>query len=475
MKHSSDYMSFLEISDDLQLRLEDVIGKFIAILGIRGSGKTNTAAVLLEELLKFNFPLTIVDIDGEYWGLKEKYEILVVGKSENVDVEIDVEHAEQIAEVSLSKNVSVILDVSGFLYEDTYRLLLNYFKRIWDLAGKYRKPYEIVLEEAHEFIPQGIRTDLKEVLVKIALRGRKRGLGAIVVSQRSAKVEKDALTQAEILFLHKVIHPSDLKVYKEILPLPPKDVGNLVSSLEIGECIFYYGEICKPVHIRLRKTFHAGYTPTLGEVKSPTLKTISEEIIKSIKELTASKRKKMDKIERLEQEIDNLKAELREKERTIQRLNEELEILRKIKVEIEPSAIFDLINGNIKEVNKEQKSEFENLPKEVKEHAKRLVNRLNKLSNPEKEILRFLMAREPEEYTYNQIAEWVGYSLSTIYSNTPKKLIKLGLIKRKRKGGRYYFRSNFNNFIEKEFQIYFPEINFENLKIIKDYIKSQII
>lgn len=166
----------------------------------------------------------------------------------------------------------------------------------------------------------------------------------------------------------------------------------------------------------------------MGEVKSPTLKTISEEIIKSIKELTASKKKKMDKIERLEREIDNLKAELREKERTIQRLNEELEILRKIKVEIEPSAIFDLINGNIKEINKEQKGEFENLPKEVKVHAKRLVNRLNKLSNPEKEILRFLMAREPEEYTYNQIAEWIGYSLSTVYSNTPKKLIRLGLL-----------------------------------------------
>ena len=473
-------MKFLRISEDLQLRLDDVVGKFIAILGIRGSGKTNTAAVLLEELLRFNFPLTIVDIDGEYWGLKEKYEILVVGKSENVDVEIDVEHAEQIAEVSISKNVPVILDVSGFLYEDTYKLLLNYFKRIWDLAGKYRKPYEIVLEEAHEFIPQGIRTDLKEVLVKIALRGRKRGLGAIVVSQRSAKVEKDALTQAEILFLHKVVHPSDLKVYKEILPLPPKDVVSLVSSLDIGECIFYYGETCKSIRVRLRETFHAGYTPTLGEVKSPTLKTISEEIIKSIKELTASKKKKMDKIERLIREINDLKAELREKEKIIQRLNEELEILRKIKVEIEPSAILGLIESNIEGIgtiktNKEPKSEFEYLPKEVREHVKRLLHRLNKLPKPEKEMLKFLIIREPEEYTYDQIAEWIGYSLSTLYSNTPKKLIKLGIITRSRRGGRYYFKSNFNKFIEKEFEIYQPKICDDDLKSIKNYIKSQLI
>ncbi len=222
--------------------MDDVIGRLIAILGIRGSGKTNTSAVILEELLKYNMPLTIVDIDGEYWGLKEKYEILAVGKSENVDVKIEVEHAEYVAEVSISKNVPVILDVSGYLNEKIYKLLFKYFKRIWYLAGKFRKPYMIILEEAHEFIPQCIKTDLKEVITRIALRGRKRGLGAVIISQRSAKVEKDVLSQAEILFLHKVVHPADLKVYKEILPLPSKDVVDMVTALNVGECIFYYGE-----------------------------------------------------------------------------------------------------------------------------------------------------------------------------------------------------------------------------------------
>lgn len=485
-----DDMKLLRISDDLQLSLDDVVGKFIAILGIRGSGKTNTAAVLLEELLRYNFPLTIVDIDGEYWGLKEKYEILVVGKSENVDVKIDVEHAEQIAEISISKSIPIILDVSGFLYDDTCKLLFDYFKRIWDLAGKFRRPYEIILEEAHEFIPQGSKTDLKEVLVKIALRGRKKGLGAIVISQRSAKVEKDALTQAEMLFLHKVIHPSDLKVYKEILPLPPKDVINLVSSLETGECVLYYGEICKPIHVRLRKTFHAGYTPTLKDVSSPKLKTISEEIIKLIKELTTSKTKKVDKIEKLMKEIKNLKAELAEKEKIIQKLNEELEVLRKIKIEVQPCRDFETgINEGGLEVSKElamleqpkaeparqNQHKFENLPKEVKEHINIVLKRINTLSRPEKEMLKFLLIREPEEYTYNQIAEWINYSPNTLYSNTPRKLIKIGIIVRRRRKDGYHFRSNFEHFIEKEFGIYHPKIGNEGLKLVKNYIKSKLI
>lgn len=118
-------MKTLNISSGINLDLKKVIGKCISVLGITGSGKTNTSAVLLEEMLKYKYPMTIVDIDGEYWGLKEKYELLVVGKSKNVDIEVHVEHARQIAEVSISKNIPVILDMSGFLYEDTYEFLLN--------------------------------------------------------------------------------------------------------------------------------------------------------------------------------------------------------------------------------------------------------------------------------------------------------------------------------------------------------------
>lgn len=70
--------TLLNISEDLSLRLEDIIGKCVAILGIRGSGKSNTAGVIFEELLRHNYPLSIIDIDGEYFGLKENYEVLVV-------------------------------------------------------------------------------------------------------------------------------------------------------------------------------------------------------------------------------------------------------------------------------------------------------------------------------------------------------------------------------------------------------------
>ncbi|MCK5246383.1 DUF87 domain-containing protein, partial [Candidatus Bipolaricaulota bacterium] len=133
----------LHISKDLDINLEDLIGQCIAILGIRGSGKSNTAGVIFEELLENDYPLSIIDIEGEYFGLKEKYEVLVVGKGEGVEIEIDAHCAGEIAQVSMEQNVPIVFDLSGFLSDERTEVLKAYLSALWNLAGTLRKPYMI--------------------------------------------------------------------------------------------------------------------------------------------------------------------------------------------------------------------------------------------------------------------------------------------------------------------------------------------
>src|SRR5439155_12491920 len=231
-------------------------------------------------------PLTIVDIEGEYWGLKERFEILVAGRSEHSELKIGPEHAEKLAEVSLKRNMSVILDLSDFTPEESSQLLLAYFKSLWTTSAIVKKPYQIVLEEAHEFVPQSTSTPLKQVLTRIALRGRKRGLGIILMSQRSAKVEKDVLTQTSLLFLHKVEHPTDLRVYKDLIPLPATQVEDMVRRLRPGEAIIVYNHEASIVQLRLRYTFHAGSTPTWNRVPQPKLRKLDAGMLKELRALT---------------------------------------------------------------------------------------------------------------------------------------------------------------------------------------------
>ena len=94
------------------------------ITGKSGSGKSNTASVVLENLLDNNFPVLIVDSDGEYYGLKEAYEILHVGADEECDIQVTADHAEKIASLALEENIPIILDVSGYLDDDDANELL---------------------------------------------------------------------------------------------------------------------------------------------------------------------------------------------------------------------------------------------------------------------------------------------------------------------------------------------------------------
>ena len=284
-------MSLNIAAPDLALETEAFVGRSVAVLGITGSGKTNTAAVLIEELLTQGLPMTIVDIEGEYWGLKQSYDLLIAGRSEHAELEIGPDNAAQLAKISVQRGISVILDLSDYTQDEQYDFLVAYFQSLWDVAGKERKPYQIILEEAHEWVPQGTRTPLKQLLTRIALRGRKRGLGIILMSQRSAKVEKDVLTQVPLLFLHKVVHPIDLKVYKELIPLPGAKVEAMVGALQQGQAVIVFDQSVTAADIRLRHTFHAGATPTLGTTVEPELRRVDEKTLRELQALLTPEKK----------------------------------------------------------------------------------------------------------------------------------------------------------------------------------------
>jgi DNA-binding Lrp family transcriptional regulator len=68
----------LRISEDLSLPAEAVTETF-AILANRGVGKTYTASVLVEELLKAGLQVAVSDPGGVWWGLRASADGTVPG------------------------------------------------------------------------------------------------------------------------------------------------------------------------------------------------------------------------------------------------------------------------------------------------------------------------------------------------------------------------------------------------------------
>jgi len=167
------------------------------ITGKSGSGKSNTASVVIENLLDNGFPVMIVDTDGEYYGLKEEYEKLHAGADDECDIVVSPEHAEKLANLALEQNVPIILDVSGYLEEDTANeLLLEVVKQLF-AKEKRLKSRSCSSSRCHEYIPEGGGMDeTGKMLIKVGKRGRKHGLGIVGISQRPADVKRTSSPSA---------------------------------------------------------------------------------------------------------------------------------------------------------------------------------------------------------------------------------------------------------------------------------------
>lgn len=465
----------LNIGTDLHITPEMVLGESIAILGIKGSGKSNTAAVVAEAMLEVGVPICIVDIAGEYWGLKEQYKILVAGKSAHVDIVAQPGQAATLAEFSLRNNVSIILDVSDFRAEDRMNFLLNYFEAIWALAGELRRPYQIFLEEAHNFIPQRTTTQVTDVLVTIATEGRKRGLGIVMIGQRSARIDKDVLTQAGILFLHHVRHPSDTSVYQDIIPAERSWVKSMTSELETGQAIVMIGASISVSNIRQRHTFHAGYTPGMDDVQAPELHTLDDKTLASLRDMLAVKPDEtvteavdsekallQRQLAEMQEQMDVLQNELDDAQATIERLNAENALLSKIRIVIDPVPVSLSIagygtDGQSQPVSGNVIQADDGTVRRERECFETFLLDLGALPAMERAIALYFVQRPDVATTFKRLEKHVQYTYGSMNKNPPLRAIELGVLQRESTKDGYVYRSVLDTTLQAKFAALPPD------------------
>jgi hypothetical protein len=289
------------------------------VTGKSGGGKSNTASVVAEELLDDGHPLMIVDTDGEYYGLKERYEVLHAGADDECDVQVGTEHADKLAELALDGGVPVILDVSAYLDDGGHDIVRATVEALFRREQEARRPFLLLVEEVHEFIPEsGGLTEAGKMLVRVAKRGRKRGLGFCGISQRPANVKKDVITQCDWLCWHRLTWNNDTAVVGRVLD---NQAAEAVQNLADGEAILVtdWDGTRRRVQVRRKRTFDAGSTPGLGDVDRPELKSIGEGLLGDLTEISDQKREHENRLAKLEADLESKNERIAELERELSR------------------------------------------------------------------------------------------------------------------------------------------------------------
>ncbi len=207
-------MATLKIADNLNLPLDAVTQTF-GVLAKRGVGKTYTAAVFVEELLKAGRQVVVVDPIGVWFGLRSSADgkhaglpIIVMG-GDHGDVPLEVTAGSTIAEFITEQKASVVLDLSRFRKGEQVRFMTDFAETLYH---RNRDPLMLVVDEADAYAPQRPQKGEERLLgamEDLVRRGRARGLGVMLVTQRAAVLNKNVLTQVEVLVVLRTIAPQD--------------------------------------------------------------------------------------------------------------------------------------------------------------------------------------------------------------------------------------------------------------------------
>ncbi len=228
------------------------------IIGSSGSGKSYTVGVFCEELCKNKVPFVMIDIEGEYWGLKEKFEVISIGEGEKCDLRWDEISLEDLA-IQAPDSPPLILDLSET--DDPKGKVGFFLTALYGEISKRRVPYLVILEEADRFAPQS--GERLKIFDEVARRGRKRGLGLMLCTQRPSLVDKNILSQCSNQMIGKLVIQNDLQSVAQFFP--ERGLPTQLTALSPGIFFALGGLAPTPtrVRIRQRETTHGGITPKL--------------------------------------------------------------------------------------------------------------------------------------------------------------------------------------------------------------------
>lgn len=271
-------MHQLQIASDLQLPWDAVTETF-AILAKRGVGKTYLASVLVEEMVKHGLPVIVIDPTGAWWGLRAAANgkdaglpVIVLG-GEHGDLPLTVDMAEGLASYLAETPTSMVIDLSLFSKGDRARFMAPFAETLY---LRNRNPLHLVLDEADRFAPQKPMPDQNRMLGaidEIVRMGRLRGLGITMITQRPAVLNKDVLTQIEVLIALRTIGPQDRKAIDAWIdehgtPEERAQFHQSLPSLPIGTAWFWspgWLQVFQKIQVRQRDTFNSSATPKVGE------------------------------------------------------------------------------------------------------------------------------------------------------------------------------------------------------------------
>jgi len=228
----------------------------IFVTGKRGSGKSWTTGVMMEEMERCDLQFVCFDTLGAHLGFEklEKVEMITPRDDETLDMN-------GIVSKIANGNKSLVLNLSNCGLPKQQLLIADYCEALIDtkIGHNHGKTLMTIFEECQDYVPQQGKPVSHNAIVRLCKLGRGLGYGVTLVTQRPASCSKEAVSQSAIYLTHNVINSRDLKALEDQLSFGTdkdriKRILQGVTAAQQGECVAFAPEFFRNSgYIRISK------------------------------------------------------------------------------------------------------------------------------------------------------------------------------------------------------------------------------
>jgi len=261
-----------------------------AILAKKKAGKTYLAMVIAEEYLRHGLPFVVIDPTGVWWGLRSlangtasPWSLLIFGGKRG-DIAIKSTDGAKVASAIIAAwPKPAIVDLSRMPSDEQHLFVADFCTRLY---VENERPIHIFFDEADESMPQSPDSSFKHqrrclaACDQVVRRGRVKGLGATLITQRPAVIHKNVLSQIDGYFLLQLAAPHDLDAVETWLKPVVTNMSERNACLRelprLGRGDVYFvqngeGTVAMVRFlVRPKETFNSSRTPTMDDPNPPT-------------------------------------------------------------------------------------------------------------------------------------------------------------------------------------------------------------
>jgi len=181
----------------------------LVLTAISGGGKSHAIRRILEQT-HGKIQHIVLDPEGEFYTLREKFPYVLAGKGG--DCPAEPRSAALLAQKLLELRVSAIVDLYELRPDERTQFVKLFIDSLLNAPKSLRHPCLVVVDEAHTFAPEkgeGEAVSRNSVIALMA-QGRKRLLCPILATQRLSKLDKNAISEAHNMMIGKSILDIDV-------------------------------------------------------------------------------------------------------------------------------------------------------------------------------------------------------------------------------------------------------------------------